>query len=357
MANPTPYILLGHGSEAQVDFGARPRIPPGYTLVTLAECGAVTTIDEVAALMDTFSRPGAKNILENPRTHKGAVEAIVHQPVHVYTEGMAYPAMTLQLFADWEVKGKERRAVKSGVYRFPTESTSWVLNPDANTWENRLFGSYPVSGMYNPVITHTEDFAERFYTGSIFPTVDEVRQALAASKGNVERFSKAMRFSLEDVFERGGPGVYYYVICRSPQESNLGDYVTTYITDVPGDFEEAKNVIPYIPTLLPQMSALAEERRGTIAKRRAALAAKQGVPLSEFVPSAANRYAIEGWNAETVLGAPAKFEKLYANTMHIRRASMNQQGLPFAAAATANTNKKTRRRRRHRRTRRLYKRL
>lgn len=346
--SPIPYILLGHGSESQVGFEERRRLPPGYTLVTLAECGAVTTIHEVAAFLNTFSDPAAKEMLENPRDHKRDIEAILQQPIHVYSEGMYYPSMTLQLFADWEVKGKVRRAVKSGVYPFPTDATAWMLDPSANTWENRLFGNYTVSGMYNPVLEEDAvDFAGRFYSGSLFPTEGEVQDALTATKRNMGKYSKAMQFPLDAVFQRGGPGIYYYVICRSPHESDFAEYVDAYITDVPTGFEEAKNVIPYIPTLLPKMEKMAEDRRKNIARKRAALATQKGVPDSEFVPSKANRYAIEGWNTEAVLGAPNKYRKLYANTMRIRRASMNQQGL--------NAGKKTRKTRRSRQRQRKQK--
>lgn len=331
------YIIVGHGTEHQTEFEDRRRLPPGITLVTLAECGSQTTAREVSRVVEAFGNERMHPVFAEPRRHRMELEELVGAPLHVYTEGMSYPNMTVQLFADWEGEGEADapsgnkktpmlRFVKSGVYRFPLDASEWRLSSKTAAEEGEhLFGTLGLTSRYQPKIVDPTRVPERVFAGSVFPTPAEAARALQDTKGSLGAFKKALRVPLDALFARLGPGVYYYVICRTSAESNLAGYVETYIPDrnVPDGFLNAADPIPYIPALLPAMNLLASKR--TAEKK-------------------ANPEAKPRWNDETVLGAPNKYRKLYNTTLRIRRASMSQQD------AAKKRRRRSRRTKRSRRT-------
>ncbi len=318
-------------------FEDRQRIPPGYTLITLAECGTTTNVEEVARVLEAFGDATQKPVFADPQHHALTLRHLLNNhPFHLYTEGMYYPPMRMQLLADWvnvadvPTTDKQRVAVKSGVYAFPLDLETWRLRPEKEAFADAMLGVVDVSGPFAPTFSAAPDtIAQTLYTDSIMPTKDEAQTLLEKSK-SVGTFKKRVYHSLEDIFARGGPGVYYYVICRSPAESNFTGYLQANIglPNVPQHILDANNTIRYIPEMMPAMETLAAEKRRNIAARTAALAAKKGISVEELeaVMTKSNRYGIAGWDANMVLEAPTKFQRLYNNTMRVRRASATQQG-------------------------------
>lgn len=288
-------IIIGHGTEEYLPFNERNKIPTGYTLVTLAECGVQTEEDEVSSIVEAFGNLENKNIFDNPKKYSKYISNILKgQPIHIYSEGMRYPPFFVSLLADWENTNKNRTVIKSGVYEFPLNHLEWQLTNNSN-FKKRIFGTASISGSFMPKFTNISNISSRVYKNSILPTPSDVQLKLDKFKGDVSKFRNSITYSIEEIFNKCGPGVYYYVICRTPKESNFAEYLeTNIIGNVPEYIKESRNIIKYIPELMPKM----EE---------------------------ASRKNIKGWRAKIALNAPEKYKKLYENTMRTRRLSNVQQ--------------------------------
>jgi hypothetical protein len=298
------FIILGHGEETQINFNTRNKIPIGYKLVILAKCGTITQSDEVSRILKEFSNNANRDIFLNPEDHKREIEGFLgEKEIHVFTEGMSYPSLNVRLLADWEdvpeipelnLKAKERPVVKSGLYKFPIDMEKWQLSNFKNIQKN-IFGKFAVTGQYMPFVIKPREMTRMIYTNSIYPTPNTAHKMLNVSR-SLHKFSEKITVPLEKLFEEGGPGVYYYVICRSSTQNNLNDYIDSLLI-FKGD--KPKNRIQLIPKLMPHMKNLANKTRRN---------GKTGY-----------------WSYEPLTEAPNKFKKLYNSTMKIRRNSIIQQ--------------------------------
>lgn len=314
-----PYLIVGHGNDEPIPFSERKTIPHGYTLVTLAECGAVTHHDEVSRMIQAFQDPDNSDVLGTPETHKREIQGLLNgQSIHVYAEGMKYPALSMVLFAEFDAsvdpnyipppkvvragvqkstavsEEAVRYAVKSGVYAFPLES-DWNIRPE-KTYPYSLYGTFKVKTTRSKEIT-TPDFAARFYKDSLVPTEEAI--AAVQSKGTLA-VKEAATFTIEHIFEAGGPGVYYFVICRTPLMSNIINPIEEYIQQ--SKLGNVRNYMGVIPTMMPNLKKAARTRKRNLALK--------------------NR-----WNTENIIKAPGRFRKLYTATRRIRRNSLAQQAV------------------------------
>lgn len=210
-----PFIILGHGTEDITKWVERPIIPKGITLITIAECGIVTTSDEVCPMVEAFSKEKNRSIFMNPLENRHKIENFMKgKGIHIYTEGKRYPALTLQMFLDWP-SDDYIKIFKSGVYSFPVNTDSFQIG-EGDTFCDKLFKKIgPYKGYLATIPT---DYDPKIhFEGSIIPTVDEVSEIIKSTKKSGTIKSKLM-IPLEDIFKKCGPGIYYYVICRSPKD-------------------------------------------------------------------------------------------------------------------------------------------
>lgn len=208
------FIVLGHGTEEITEWEERPIIPKGYTLITVEKCGIYATTEEIYPLIEAFSKATNRDIFTNPVRHKKQIEKFMKDKgIHIYTEGKRYPNLTLQLFLDWPTD-KYVNIIKSGVYPFPIDAESFQIG-EGETFHNRLFKKIgPYKGLYS---TLPEDYNAKIqFDGSEYPTVDEVSKLIETNRRTTVLKEK-LSVPLEDIFKRCGPGVYYYVVCRSPK--------------------------------------------------------------------------------------------------------------------------------------------
>lgn len=214
--SPKSFIILGHGEESIVDIHERPSIPKGYTLVTLSECGISTTKKEVCPLTEEFSKEENRILFNDPVKYKKEIETFLNNtPIHIYTAGDHYPELSIQLFLDWK-KEDYVSIMKSGVYSFPISKEKFMIG-EGTTFCERLFkriGPYKET-FISTTIPHDYD-AMLQYDDSIFPTADTIIYQVSRKK-SIKLLKKACTATLESIFTKCGPGVYYYVICRSPK--------------------------------------------------------------------------------------------------------------------------------------------
>jgi len=208
------FLVLGHGTEETVDFETRPELPQGCTLVTVAECGIITTKDEVCPMVEAFTVPSNRDVLMNPRMNKGVIEGYMGgKKIHIYRPGSKYPKLSLQMFLDWPASDKTE-IFKSGVYQFPIQKSEFEIGTGA-TFCDRLFKTIGKYVDINEKLPADYDPQDQF-GGSLIPTVDEVIEKIRASRSSSDKLKKSLRYSLA-VIVKCGPGVYYYIVCRAPK--------------------------------------------------------------------------------------------------------------------------------------------
>lgn len=209
------FLVLGHGIESPIEFEERNVIPEGIVLVTIAECGIITTTEEVCPIVEAFSNPSNKDTFANPRGNKKAITGFLNgKDVHIFEPGDRYPNLLLQMFLDWN-HDKYINIFKSGLYKFPIQKEEFTIG-EGSTFCEQLFkriGPYKGFSQLMP-----EDFrAKEMFEGSVYPTPEDVIALTDTHKRQSDRIKKGVTVPLETLFEKGGPGVYYYVVCRHPK--------------------------------------------------------------------------------------------------------------------------------------------
>ncbi len=246
------------------------------------------------------------------------------------------------MFTFWErapeliETNKQQLAItKSGIYEFPIDMDSWHLRNTTNIDKSiidsvnlkykpgRFLSSY--SEFKNP-----NEVARKSYGGSIYPTVTQVKSILKSVNNNVIKFYEKMVFSLDDIFEKCGPGIYYHFVCRAPSNIRLRNYVLEFnenyeIPQIPNEY--ATNNIMALPQLLPYMKKAAEERQKQYNKNLANYLIKSGKTINQLTPEEYSR--LEGHNYRKLLNAPNKYKNAYNTIVRTRRKSINQQSSIF----------------------------
>jgi hypothetical protein len=206
------YFIVGHGVDNLKEFHERKRMPEGTYLVTLAECGVETKGNQVHRVIRAFSDLRNEEIIKDPIIKKKALETLIQNKVHVFPPGSLYPELQVQLLADWDKKTYD--VVKSGVYKFPINMNAFLIG-DGEEEVDRLFRKYKSLG-YGSILNDEID-VEQIYKDSLFPTVTEAKSEFEKTK-KISKIRKELTVSLDNIMTKLGPGIYYYIICRSAPE-------------------------------------------------------------------------------------------------------------------------------------------
>lgn len=185
------YILLGHGNEDVVDMRARPRLPKGVTLVTVVDCGLVTPLERPGKMLKYLSENPEKR--PYPELYQREISAGVGFPIHVYREGEQYPRLAFDPYA-----------YQQGTMRFYLSGVVPVRSVDKDDIELMQNGSPKTNDAIRDLT--------RSFKRSKFPTLDMVLKA------------RVPLIPIEQIFERLGGGVYYFVACRAsagPPKANI----------------------------------------------------------------------------------------------------------------------------------------
>ena len=292
---PNKFIILGHGEENIISFKKRDKIPSGYTLVTLAESGVVATDEDVCPMIRIFSEDDIG--LATPISIKSTIEERLDKPIHIYTEGMKYPKLQVQLFTDW-FNENNTSFMKSGVYKYPLNAEHFTLSPENTDFcqsQKKTLGPYKNDFIMNNL---PDGFSvDELFSESLVPTVEQVNvkigeiEAIKAqspvSESLSNRLKTSLTMSLEDIFAICGPGVYYYVVCRSPLDVPSPERL---LRD--GILENSENIHPFlvndwigtIPELLPVLNRKIAESRNPSWSRSELLKARNQYRKLEKVP-------------------------------------------------------------------------
>lgn len=258
-ARPNMYIILGHGTEQFVPFNTRERIPDGYTLVTLAQCGVVTTEKQVCPMVEAFATPAKEELLANPEKNKGAIRDMIGgTKINVYKSGMLYPKLSVQLYLDFaSLKGPVgKRIMKSGTYKFPLNADAFQIGVGP-TFCDKIFEEIPpYEG--GPFPKAAGEIFTKMFQESFVPTPAEVEAVVQKNGRRVDKIKKELTVPIENIF-KNGPGIYYFVVCRSLKDTiSPSNYVQKL-----RDFEVEEDIIerydpymrgdwiPRIPEILP----------------------------------------------------------------------------------------------------------
>jgi hypothetical protein len=222
-------MVGGHGSEKLRPFPERDRLPAGYTLVTFVRAGSLVMTDTTfLKLLVQFER-AKPAMLQSIASTRSGLEAALKIPagsIHVYEEGDLYPDLRFLPYAD--VAGGVR---KSGMYEYPARMRDFFTEDGT------------------PVTFAPED-TEGMYADSVYPTAAAADLLLRRVGGDSGLFQKVLQVPVREIMEQRGPGVYFFVVCRSVQGGlQVEDAVETayradparfepYIRDIPGHYEK-----------------------------------------------------------------------------------------------------------------------
>ena len=196
------FFISGHGYENIVSYESRQLLPKDTYLVALSECAVPTQAWQLFNLSRVFMDKTNEALLKDPVKNKKDIETLMNVPVNgkpapgksklrIYGPGENYPELYTDFYAYF---GKRGSAAKSGLYEFPIDPSTFVLQPTlAEDRTDRIAGDPKLH--------------DQLYKGSIFPPKDK--------QGNTE-----LRVSIREIIEKFGPGIYYYPICRSAIDSS-----------------------------------------------------------------------------------------------------------------------------------------
>lgn len=220
-ASTNIFIINGHGTEKLLKFNDRKTLPSGYTLVTFTQCGNISYLEKtVDKVVTAFMNPDYENILSNPKSDNLKVifgKKFGEEDVYIYREGDKYPPLSCEFFLDWE-HGSDRTKhymVKSGLYKYPLlGDRSNYLNKKVIDIKSHFFNSFDEDKL---------DQVKELYSGAIYPSSEDLEKILSDPDGKfIHRFRKQVMLSIDEIFEKGGPGIYYWPVCRG-----IGDNVVT----------------------------------------------------------------------------------------------------------------------------------
>ena len=331
-------------------------------LVTLGECGVSTTTNNVNPFLEEFEKEDNRARFSDPVANKEWIESMTGGTVHIFRPGQRYPKLQLHLCA-YSENGPEPIGKKiaffhrSGVIPFPMrhinlneaykDRIEGFLGNVTDAKELEFYKTFhydlgderqnalatkhtflsPIQYGYWNDVTPLKDMVQELYTDSIIPTQDEISGILDANKSSIRKLRETTVFPIIDILRRGGPGVYYHVICRAPvylpSEQGLNQYF--------GLLNEY--LIPH-----PENNRLAGDNRFNVVKRIDA-SMRRMKALKQMALANPNQYS---WAAERFIAAPNQFQRIRNQVSRTRSHSITQQ---------AARKKRTRKLRKHRATR------
>ena len=209
------FLIIGHGEESLVDFDKRKKMPPGYTLVTLAECGMTTKDTDICNFVGGFTNPAYEAYVKDPLTNRQIIQTLLKgKRIHIYKEGDSYPELFLQLYGDWVDEDNIVRLSKSGIYKYPIDKDDFKFSDEESICDSMF--DYVDLGKYGIFLPDDFDI-KKMYRGSIFPTENEAEEIMNTHSRIHDRVKKNLTVSIDTIFEKGGPGIYYHVVCRNPK--------------------------------------------------------------------------------------------------------------------------------------------
>jgi hypothetical protein len=180
--------MLGHGGDLLID--TRNKLKRGYTLVTITECATEVTTYRLSRMIGVLSERENKPLARNPVINLFALQRKLGFEIRVYKEGEEYPSLIYQPGSFFPRPGGGISYARSG-----------VINLDnLDEVDAQIMHQLPSSRGK----TEQEVIAET-WSKSMFPLASDIKTLQDGKK----------LYTIEQVFDALGPGVYYFPICRS----------------------------------------------------------------------------------------------------------------------------------------------
>jgi hypothetical protein len=245
MAERIPtYVIDGHGSEDMCEMTDRDVIPENTVLITFAECGNYVFLPDAIPRLESMAKtPEEWTSFTADMPLKDIKASLPKDPsrdlsrgARVYTPGMSYPKLSLTSLGSSSVTGEMQgpppraritvqRYWKSGVYKLPITlkdySNEWLLRPSFGQtvpWYHDTTGFLATGPGYKDTYRSVKitparnaDVAAKMYEGALLPDP-------AAQKTIIEQHMAGKPetpIPLASIFEKLGPGVYYWMVCRA----------------------------------------------------------------------------------------------------------------------------------------------
>lgn len=185
----TPFLFLGHGEENPVEFEARRKLPDGYTLVTFAKCGVSTYTSKIGAFLEWTKKNQDHSM--NPANYSKEIGEVFGVEIRVYRGGDLYPPL-IYTPALFHYSLSDMYLRPSGLHLLPLIVENRMATPIKINKDERLDMPKALS----------------VYGGALYPSADNL-----IDKSPVDLLK--IKLPIETIFEKFGPGVYYWPICRS----------------------------------------------------------------------------------------------------------------------------------------------
>lgn len=276
--NKPVYMVLGHGSEQVTAFSDRYELPTGCTVVMLTTIGNPLVSKHMTKLIGAFGEELTMKhaaMFENPIKHKKTLNDLINNSsekmkawwdyinCRVYTEGSKVPNHYTTLEIAWNSSKLEcaskSTSFEAEVAKLPKSQTKFRLDACPSFCKSGIYklGYLPKLNLelINALITHCVGYEQHhgktridvldnsysdFVTTLSMHTshqyqngIDNLRYFIKSSlykeitRGAVKtnaidvsyeeqlQISPRQRFSIQDIIEMNGKGIYYIVSCRS----------------------------------------------------------------------------------------------------------------------------------------------
>jgi hypothetical protein len=200
------YLIAGHGTEELVEFTKREKVPSGRIIVCFPICGRANFMRECCRITHIMNLPEYAELLSNPIDNKNAIEKLFTIPIRIYIPNDFFPKLSTNLFLNFEKRGGIVLA-KSGVYSLakipPIDRT---ILPNTKTVSQKLGTTFcvPFTGLIDAPSDYTQEIHTELFRGNLF-------EPALAEYDNLKNRS----FTITQIIDTIGNGIYYYVGCRS----------------------------------------------------------------------------------------------------------------------------------------------
>lgn len=201
------YLINGHGSETVESFARRFRMPKDKVLIVFPVCARSNYMNNACDFVSEFEKPENKELFMDPIRNSRRITTLIKQPFRIYLPGDKVPNLSTNLFLNFE-KGKTV-LFKSGVYRMggiPAIDRARLPLASQNLG-NDLCESY--IGQIDSPMYYNRSVHYEVYKGNIFEPV-KTKQSYS--------IMEHQNYSLQDIMHQVGPGIYYYIGCRSSHQ-------------------------------------------------------------------------------------------------------------------------------------------
>ena len=222
------FLVLGHGFEDPKEYDTRDVLPADTYLVTMTECGvASTSADDMFPIIEgMIAQP---ELFKDPETNQEHIIHLLRKGIRILGPGDPYPFLHTNLVINVSNKGSNYLA-KSGIYKLPLTREDFSIWPRdiaiPDDMRNEAPYIVPLNNK-NPMYLKVEqprtilETLQTVYRGAIFPNEKTLETTVTSDPNfpsgivGLGHLQEQFTQTLSQIFERLGPGVFYYPICRS----------------------------------------------------------------------------------------------------------------------------------------------